>query len=109
MTEQPITEQLTPDRLTPEHFQAHVAKTFRVRGGRHGLTLTEVQVPALPESQLNILPRQPFSLIFKSPPAELLPEGFYTFEVEGAPAFAFYVMPIHTPARDRQDYQAVFN
>jgi hypothetical protein len=95
--------------LTPEHFRPHLARIFRVQGDDRALTLTEVQVPALPESQLKILPRQPFSLIFQSPPAEVLPEGLYTFEVEGGPALEFYVMPIHTPARDRQDYQAVFN
>jgi hypothetical protein len=38
-----------------------------------------------------------------------LREGLYTFEVEGGPAFEFYVMPIQTFARDCQDYQAVFN
>jgi hypothetical protein len=55
------------------------------------------------------LPRPPFTLIFAGPPGDVLPEGEYAFEVEGGPAFEFYVMPIHTPARDRQDYQAAFN
>jgi hypothetical protein len=30
-------------------------------------------------------------------------------EVEGGPSFTLYVIPVHTPARDRQDYQAAFN
>jgi len=97
------------EQLTPEHFRPHVAKLFRVRGGLHGLTLTEVQAPVVSESVRKLLPRQPFNLIFRGPAADVLPEGIYTLEVEGGPAFQFYVMPIHTPARDRQDYQAVFN
>jgi hypothetical protein len=39
----------------------------------------------------------------------VLPEGLYTFDVENGPSFELYVMPIHTPARDRQDYQSSFN
>jgi len=39
----------------------------------------------------------------------VLREGPYILEVEGGPGFQLYVMPIHTPAQDRQDYQAVFN
>jgi hypothetical protein len=95
--------------ITPEHFRPHVAKVFRVRGGRHGLTLTEVEEPVLSEAQRKLVPRQPFTLIFAGPPGDVLPEGPYAFEVEGGPAFEFYVMPIHTLARDRQDYQAAFN
>ena len=31
------------------------------------------------------------------------------FDVDAGPAFGFYIIPIYTPVRDRQDYQAVFN
>jgi hypothetical protein len=97
------------EQLTPEHFRPHVSKLFRVQGGRHGLTLAEVEAPALSEADSGMFPRQPFTLIFRGPPADVLPEGLHTLEVEGGDAFAIYVIPIHTPARDRQDYQAVFN
>jgi hypothetical protein len=30
-------------------------------------------------------------------------------DTEGGAHFDFYILPIHTPASDRQDYQAVFN
>jgi hypothetical protein len=38
-----------------------------------------------------------------------LREGLYVLEVEGGPAFQLYVIPVQTLARDRQDYQVVFN
>ena len=47
--------------------------------------------------------------IFTGPPGDVLPEGLYGFDVDNGPAFGFYVIPIYTPMRDRQDYQAVFN
>jgi hypothetical protein len=95
--------------LTAEHFRPHLTRIFRVQGGRHGLTLAEVDTPVKSEAELKILPRQPFSLIFRGPPGDVLPEGLYTLEVEDGPAFELYVTPIQTPARDRQDYQAIFN
>ena len=36
-------------------------------------------------------------------------EGLYVLEVEDGPSFMLYVIPVHTPARDRQDYQAAFS
>jgi hypothetical protein len=48
-------------------------------------------------------------LIFRGPAGDLLREGLYVLEVEGGPSFELYVIPVHTPARDRQDYQAAFN
>lgn len=97
------------EQLTPEYFRPHVSKVFRVQGGRHGLTLAEVDVRVLSEAELKMFPRQPFSLIFRGPPADVLPEGLHTLEVEDGGSFTIYVIPIHTPIRDRQDYQAVFN
>ena len=35
--------------------------------------------------------------------------GFYAAEAESGARFDFYILPIHTPAPDRQEYQAVFN
>lgn len=96
--------------LTAEHFLPHVNKIFRVRSGRHALTLTAVDQRRLEDWETGLGVREPFNLIFRGPPNDLLPPGLYTLEVEdGGPAFELYVMPIHTPARDRQDYQAAFN
>jgi hypothetical protein len=97
------------EQLTPEHFRPHLDKVFRDRGGRHALTLAEVQARDLSEAERKVIPRQPFTLVFRGPPGDVLREGPHILEVEGGPDFELYVMPIHTPARDRQDYQAVFN
>jgi hypothetical protein len=97
------------EQLTPEHFRPHLDKLFRVQGGRHTLRLTEVDARPLSEAERKVAPRQPFNVIFRGPPGDVLREGPYILEVEGGPGFQLYVMPIHTPAQDRQDYQAVFN
>ena len=97
------------EHLHPDHFRPHLTRTFQVRGGRHGLTLTSVHTPALSDAQRQLFAREPFSLFFEGPPADVLQEGQYAFDVEGGGAFEFYLIPIYTPARDRQDYQAVFN
>jgi hypothetical protein len=94
------------EMLTPDHFRPHIDKLFRVQGGRHALTLTEVDAPA---AQTTGGFRQSFNVIFKGPPEDVLREGLYTFDVEDGPSFDLYVMPIHTPAPGRQDYQALFN
>lgn len=97
------------EHLTPEHFRPHLQKHFRVQGGRHALELVEVQTSAALDWLKQGLPRQPFCLIFKGPRGDVLHEGQYFFEVEDGVTFEFYVMPVHTVERDRQDYQAVFN
>jgi hypothetical protein len=94
------------EQFSPELFRPHVDKPFRVRGGRHVLTLTKVEASA---EHAKGAPRPPFSLIFSGPPGDILPEGLYTLELEGGPSFDLYVMPIHTPLLGRQDYQAAFN
>jgi hypothetical protein len=95
------------EQLSAELFLPHVDKHFRVRGGRHVLTLTKVE--ALSPEHAKGAPRPPFTLIFSGPPGDVLPEGFYTLEVEEGPSFDLYVMPIHTPLLGRQDYQVAIN
>jgi hypothetical protein len=99
MTEQP----------TPETFLPHVNKVFRVKGARHALTLSRVDVRQMGEWERGALGRQSFTLIFGGPPGDVLREGLYTFEVEGGLTVDLYVIPVQTFVRDRQDYQAVFN
>lgn len=92
--------------LTPEHFTPHVGRAFRIRDGRHVFTLAKVDVGQAAEGW----PRQLFNLIFHGPPGDVLPEGFYSVDVEeDGSAFELYLMPVQTVARDRQDYQAAFN
>jgi hypothetical protein len=97
------------EQLTAEHFFPHVNKIFRVRGGRHALTLSRVEVSRPGRAALPAPLCQPFNLIFSGPPGDVLREGLYTLDVENGPHFELYVMAVHTPTPDRQDYQAPFN
>jgi hypothetical protein len=94
------------ETLRPEDFLPHLRKTFHFRGHRHALVLSAVERGG-PGDRGGF--REPFLLIFSGPPGDVLPEGMYVLEAEGSPAFELYVMPIHTPARDRQDYQSSFS
>jgi uncharacterized protein DUF6916 len=93
--------------LTHEDFQPHLGREFRFSGQPQVLKLSQVDVmdhPPLPG-----MDHKAFALIFTGPRGDVLPEGFYAVEAEGGVRFEFYILPIHTPARDRQDYQAIFN
>jgi hypothetical protein len=96
-------------QFTPETFLPHVDKAFRVKGGRHVLTLTQVDVPRLEGQEAARVPRQPFTLVFHGPSGDVLREGLHSLEIEGGPTVELYVIPVQTFVRDRQDYQAVFN
>ncbi len=93
--------------LTPQHFLPLVNKVFRVKNGRHALTLVEVEV-AEPAPRGGP-PHQSFTLIFSGPPGDVLSQGLYALEIADGPQFELYVIPIHTPNPARQDYQSVFN
>ena len=83
---------------TMDDFTPHMGKRFQPEGSAFGLVLERVE-PAAPG----------FSLLFRGPAGAVLPEGVHQFTLEDGAAFAFHLMPIHTTAPDRQDYQAVFN
>ncbi len=98
---------MVPEMAAAEHFEPHVGKLFHFMGARHTLTLDRVIHETRPQTQTT---RPPFTLIFRGPKQrDILPEGFYECEIEGGPHVDLYVGPIHTPAPDRQEYQAVFN
>jgi hypothetical protein len=97
------------ERLTPEHFIPYLNRVFRVEGGDHALTLTQVDTPRIGDRQAQSVPSQPFILIFCGPPGDVVAEGLLTIEAEDGRSFALYLIPIQTPSPDRQDYQAVFN
>jgi hypothetical protein len=97
------------DQVTAAHFQPHLDKIFRVQGGRHELILTTVHTWPLSQAYAEAGMRQPFTLVFKGPPDDILEEGLHILQAEGGPAFELYMIPIHTPERGRQDYQAAFN
>jgi len=99
--------------LTADTFAPHLGAAFRVEGGRHVLSLSEVE--RLENQPGHGDPAyQPFVLIFSGPPGDVLAEGMHTLTretgaLEGEAAYDLYLIPVHTPAPGRQDYQAVFN
>lgn len=95
------------ETLTHDDFLPHLGKEFRFSGWHGVLTLEKVDV-----RQDRAMPNRttpPFSAIFHGPRGDVLPEGLYEAKAGDAPGLSFYIMPIHTRAPDRQDYQAVFN
>jgi hypothetical protein len=93
--------------LCQEDFTPHIGKAFHFAGHRPALTL--VRIDARPRDTMPGSERTPFTVLFHGPLGDILPEGLYRAEIESGRALEFYISPIHTVARDRQDYQAVFN
>ena len=96
------------DTLTRESFDPHVSKAFRVRDSQHVLTLLRIEGAREDDGRAIMGLRPPFNLIFTGAAGNVLAEGTHTLETGEGVAFELYVIPIHTPARDRQDYQSSF-
>ena len=94
--------------LTADTFAPHLGASFRVEGGHHVLALSEVERFESQPGHGNQA-FEPFVLIFSGPPGDVLAEGMHTIAGEDGTAYDLYLIPVHTPARERQDYQAVFN
>ncbi len=91
--------------LTADDFTPYISRAFVPRGQHRTLTLVAV------DRQIGAghLPRAPFTLLFRGPPGDVLPDGIYEVAVDGGPDFTIFISPIQTFAREHQDYQAVFN
>jgi hypothetical protein len=95
------------EQLTADFFAPYLGKEWRPLGQPQVLTLAAVDEHArLAHPQAT---RTPFTLILRGARDRLLPEGNYRFAIDTGPEVELYVIPVHTPARDRQDYQIVFN
>ncbi|MBV8192872.1 MAG: hypothetical protein JO339_37010 [Alphaproteobacteria bacterium] len=92
--------------LRHEDFAPYVDQPFRFSGWHGSLRLARIDLPARAGASDA---RAPFTLIFHGMRGEVMAEGLRTATAEDGSSFEFYIMPIHTPAADRQDYQAVFN
>jgi hypothetical protein len=91
------------DAPTAATFTPHIGKTVSLPDG-HELTLEAVDQRDAPAGM-----RAPFSLLLRGPAAPIVPEGMHRFVFDGGASFELYLIPVHTPSRDRQDYQIVFN
>jgi hypothetical protein len=94
--------------LTADTFAPHVGASFHVEGVHYVLSLSEVERFDSQPGHGN-LDFQPFVLMFSGPPGDVLAEGMHTITREDGAAYDLYLIPVHTPAPGRQDYQAVFN
>ncbi len=91
--------------VSADIFRPHIGRGVLLPGGQK-LTLVSVDQRA---ARAPDPPRAPFSLILRGAPAPVVPEGLHRLTLEDGASFELYLIPIHTPSRDRQDYQIVFN
>lgn len=92
---------------TAADFAPHLGKVFRAEG--HPFALKFVTLNDRPRPDWPADMRQPFILILRGESSPILAEGSYRFAIEDGPSFELYIMPVHTPSRDYQDYQIAFN
>jgi hypothetical protein len=97
-----------PIALTAALFDPHVDQAFRIQGGHHVLTLDKVEPIAIQPWHRD-MGLTPFVLMFSGVPGDILAEGMHTIALEDGSAYTMYLIPVHTSAPGRQDYQAVFN
>jgi hypothetical protein len=90
------------DAASAETFTPHIGKVIALRDGPP-LTLVAVDRPK------SAAPAGAFILLLRGAPAPIAPEGMHCLTLEGGASFDLYLIPIHTPSRDHQDYQIVFN
>jgi hypothetical protein len=94
------------DAPSAASFAPHIGKTVSLPDG-HVLTL--LAVDQRPAPILEAALRAPFILTLRGPPAPIVPEGVHRLLLEDGTGFELYLIPVHTPSRDHQDYQIVFN
>jgi hypothetical protein len=95
------------EALRAEDFAPFVGKIFQPMGRPQPLTL--VQLDTQERAGWEATLRQPFCLILRGPPGDVVPEGLYRFSPDGQREFELYLVPIQTVSRAHQDYQIVFN
>jgi hypothetical protein len=87
-------------------FAPYIGKTVSLPDG-HALTLVAVDQRGAHAAETAM--RAPFSLKLRGPPAPIVPEGMHRLVFGDGAEFELYLIPVHTPSRDHQDYQVVFN
>ncbi|HQT75786.1 MAG: hypothetical protein B7Z80_14165 [Rhodospirillales bacterium 20-64-7] len=90
-----------------EDFAPYVGRAVHLGQQRPALRLARIEVSGA--SAVPGAARPAFILIFDGPTGDIVPEGLHRTTFEGGPTADIYIMPIHTTAPGRQEYQAVFN
>ena len=91
--------------VSADTFSPHIGKVALLPSGQR-LTLVEIDRRG---SHAASAPIAGFSLLLRGDPAPIVPEGLHRLTLDDGACFELYLIPIHTPSRDRQDYQIVFN
>lgn len=95
--------------LPIQRFAGVANQTFDLAIGEASMTLTLVEVRALPiENAMPSAVRQPFSLLFRSASPVVLPQRIYWMENATMGKLGIFIVPI---GRDQTGvtYQAIFN
>ena len=90
------------DAASAETFAPYIGRAISLGDGS---TLTLVAV----DRHKSPMPGVGFTLLLRGAPTPIAPEGIHRITLEGGASFDLYLIPIHTPSRDHQDYQIVFN
>ena len=90
------------DAASAETFAPYIGKAISLGDGP---TLTLVAV----DRHKSPTPGGGFTLLLRGAPTPIALEGMHRITLEGSASFELYLIPIHTPSRDHQDYQIVFN
>ena len=93
-----------------DDFDQHTGKSFRAAAAPDGPEIVLSRVERASDTEVRERAGLPpgYTVIFSGPPEPVLAEGLHALTSDDGSVFEVYVNPIHTPARDRQDYQAVF-
>ena len=87
-----------------ETFRPHIGEAITV-AGEHQLTLVSLEERKMTHSEAT----GAFTVILRGAPAPIVPEGVHRLTFKDGAGFDLYLMPIHTPSRQHQDYQIAFN
>lgn len=94
--------------LTCEAFAGRAGETFDLAMGESRVPLTLTEVTPLPVQAFPGMMRAPFSLIFRSTTAVVLPQRLYRLSHAAMGALDVFLVPIGRDVRGAV-YQAVFN
>jgi hypothetical protein len=94
------------ERLTVDDFGPLIGERFRLP--EQGLEVILERAMVVMESERAILPRQPFSLIFRGPEQPCLSQGIYTLEHSAfSDPLEIFLVPVGVSA-EGHEYEAVF-
>jgi hypothetical protein len=95
--------------LVFEDFAGHVGEAFAIdEQGLADLPLTLIEAEPLKCPPSRVVKRPPFSLIFRGPEQQVLPQRLYRFDLAEIGKFEIFLVPVG-PDGQGFCYQALFN